>query len=105
LYDDHTYCYSCETFKWNDDYKQQDKNVYKMETVLEQNKKNDWWGWKITLEKSINDLKNPSYIVGEAQNFHELVSSGSIDPAPEAMVDVEEIVQVKPQAAHSEVLG
>ena len=32
-------------------------NVYKMETVLEQNKKNDWWGWKITLEKSINDLK------------------------------------------------
>ena len=35
LYDDHTYCYSCETFKWNDDYKQQDKNVYKMETNLQ----------------------------------------------------------------------
>ena len=80
-------------------------NVYKMETVLEQNKKNDWWGWKITLNKSINDLKNPSFIVGEAQNFHELVSSGSIDPAPEAMADAEEIVEVKPQSAYSEVLG
>ena len=31
-------------------------NVYKMEGVQEANKKNDWWGWKITLDKSVNDL-------------------------------------------------
>ena len=62
-------------------------NVYKMEGVQEQNKKNDWWGWKITLANSVNDLKNPSLIVEEANHFHELVSSGSIDPAPEAVND------------------
>lgn len=62
-------------------------NVYKMEGVQEQNKKNDWWGWKITLANSVNDLKNPSLIVEEANHFHELVSSGSIDPAPEAIND------------------
>ncbi len=43
--------------------------------------------------------------MGEAQNFHELVSSGSIDPAPEALSDSEDIVEVKPQTAHSEILG
>ena len=62
-------------------------NVYKLEGVQEQNKKNDWWGWKITLANSVNDLKNPSLIVEEANHFHELVSSGSIDPAPEAVND------------------
>ena len=62
-------------------------NVYKMEGVQEQNKKNDWWGWKITLANSVNDLKNPSLIVEEANHFHELVSSGSIDQAPEAVND------------------
>ena len=62
-------------------------NAYKMEGVQEANKKNDWWGWKITLDKSINDLKSPTHIVGEAQHFHELVKSGSVDPAPEALND------------------
>ena len=32
LYDNHSYCYSCQTFKWNND--NSNKNVYKMETNL-----------------------------------------------------------------------
>jgi len=39
------------------------------------------------LDKSVNDIPNPSYIVEEAKHFHELVTSGSIDPAPEANSD------------------
>ena len=81
-------------------------NVYKMEGVQEANKKNDWWGWKITLDKSVNDLKNPSYIVEEAKHFHELVSSGSIDPTPETLNDNDDdnITHVTPNA-DSTVLG
>ena len=68
--------------------------------------KNDWWGWKITLDKSVNDLKNPSYIVEEAKHFHELVSSGSIDPTPETLNDNDDdnIKNVTPNA-DSTVLG
>jgi|TARA_R110002012_G_scaffold277159_1_gene464342 hypothetical protein len=81
-------------------------NVYKMESVQEANKKNDWWGWKITLDKSVNDLKNPSYIVEEAKHFHELVSSGSIDPVPEALNDDDDggLKNVTPNA-DSNILG
>jgi len=81
-------------------------NVYKMEGVQEANKKNDWWGWKITLDKSVNKLKNPSYIVEEAKNFHDLVSSGSIDPTPEALIDNDDddMKDVTPNA-DSNVLG
>tara|TARA_R110002020_G_scaffold201423_1_gene404062 strand:+ start:2404 stop:3231 length:828 start_codon:yes stop_codon:yes gene_type:complete len=81
-------------------------NVYKMEGVQEANKKNDWWGWKIILDKSVNDLKNPSYIVEEAKHFHELVSSGSIDPTPETLNDNDDdnIKNVTPNA-DSTVLG
>ena len=35
------------------------------------------------MDKSVNDLSNPAYIVREAQNFKELVKAGDIDPAPE----------------------
>jgi len=58
-------------------------NTYTMSAVHESNSKNDWWGWKIDLDKSVNDLSNPAYIVREAQNFKELVKAGDIDPAPE----------------------
>lgn len=58
-------------------------HTYTMSAVHESNSKNDWWGWKIDLDKSVNDLSNPAYIVREAQNFKELVKSGDIDPAPE----------------------
>ena len=81
-------------------------NVYKMEGVQEANKKNDWWGWKITLDKSVNDLKSPAQIVEEAKHFHELVSSGSVDPAPEALNDNDEgdMKDITPNA-DSNVLG
>jgi hypothetical protein len=61
-----------------------------MEGIQEANKKNDWWGWKITLDKSVNDLKNPAYTVEEAKHFHKLVESGNIDPAPEVFNDNDE---------------
>ena len=80
-------------------------NVYKMATVQEQNKKNDWWGWNITLEKSVNDLKNPKYIFEEAKIFHDLVSSGQIDPAPEARDDGDVSQDVAPASASQQVLG
>ena len=73
--------------------------------LQEQNKKNDWWGWNITLEKSVNDLKNPSYIVEEAKHFHELVSSGSIDPTPEALNDNDEDLKDVTPNADSSILG
>jgi hypothetical protein len=81
-------------------------NVYKMEGVQEANKKNDWWGWKITLDKSVNDLKSPTQIVEEAKHFHELVSSGSVDPAPEALNDNDEgdLKDITPNA-DSVILG
>ena len=44
-------------------------NVYNMKAVREANKKNDWWGWNIKLEKSVNGYPNPKNIVEEAQNF------------------------------------
>lgn len=77
-----------------------------MEGVQEANKKNDWWGWKITLAKSVNDLKSPAQIVEEAKHFHELVSSGSVDPAPEALNDNDEgdLKNITPNA-DSVVLG
>ena len=45
----------------------------------EANKKNDWWGWKIDLHKSVNDYPNASYIVNEANTFKELVKSAGGD--------------------------
>jgi|TARA_R100000544_G_scaffold23640_1_gene11831 hypothetical protein len=80
-------------------------NVYRMEGIQEQNKKNDWWGWKIVLEKSVNDLKNPSYLVEEAKNFHELVSSGSIDPTPEALNDTDDDIKDVTPNVDTNVLG
>jgi hypothetical protein len=62
-------------------------NAYTMKGVHEANKKNDWWGWKIDLHKSVNDYPNASYIVNEANTFKELVKSGEIDPAPETQDD------------------
>ena len=76
-----------------------------MATVQEQNKKNDWWGWNITLEKSVNDLKNPKYIFDEAKIFHDLVSSGQIDPAPEARDDGESSQSNESMSASQQVLG
>ena len=80
-------------------------NVYKMEGIQEQNKKNDWWGWKIVLEKSVNDLKNPSYLVEEAKSFHELVTSGSIDPTPEALNDTDQDIKDVTPNADTNILG
>ena len=58
-------------------------NVYTMQGVQEANSKNDWWGWKIDLFKSVNDFPKADYYVQEAMNFMTLVKSGDIDPAPE----------------------
>ena len=77
-------------------------NVYNMKGIQEQNKKNDWWGWNITLEKSVNDLSKPSYIVEEAKHFHELVSSGSIDPTPEALNDNDDDVVTETDKVNSD---
>ena len=64
-------------------------NVYNMKAVREANKKNDWWGWNIKLEKSVNGYPNPKNIVEEAQNFYKLVVSGEIDPSPEVINESE----------------
>ena len=64
-------------------------NVYNMKAVREANKKNDWWGWNIKLEKSVNGFPNPKNIVEEAQHFYKLVVSGEIDPSPEVTNDSE----------------
>ena len=77
-------------------------NVYNMKGIQEQNKKNDWWGWNITMEKSVNDLPNPSYVVEEAKHFHELVSSGSIDPTPEALNDNDDDVVTETDKVNSD---
>ena len=77
----------------------------KLSLVQEQNKKNDWWGWNITLEKSVNDLKNPKYIFEEAKIFHDLVTSGQIDPAPEAREDVDNSQETSMNNPTQQVLG
>ena len=64
-------------------------NVYNMKAVREANKKNDWWGWNIKLEKSVNGYPNPKNIVEEAQHFYKLVVSGEIDPSPEVINESE----------------
>ena len=64
-------------------------NVYNMKAVREANKKNDWWGWNIKLEKSVNGFPNPKNIVEEAQHFYKLVVSGEIDPSPEVINESE----------------
>jgi len=62
-------------------------NVYNMKAIRESNNKNDWWGWNIKLEKSVNGYPNPRNIVEEAQHFYKLVVSGEIDPSPEVIND------------------
>ena len=62
-------------------------NVYNMKAIRESNSKNDWWGWNIKLEKSVNGYPNPRNIVEEAQDFYKLVVSGEIDPSPEVIND------------------
>tara|TARA_R100001086_G_scaffold42850_1_gene18908 strand:+ start:34 stop:489 length:456 start_codon:yes stop_codon:yes gene_type:complete len=60
-------------------------NVYNMKAVRESNNKNDWWGWNIKLEKSVNGYPNPQNIAEEAQLFYKLIVSGEIDPSPEVI--------------------
>ena len=49
-----------------------------MKAVRESNNKNDWWGWNIKLEKSVNGYPNPQNIAEEAQLFYKLVVSGEL---------------------------
>jgi len=81
-------------------------NVYNMKAVREANKKNDWWGWNIKLEKSVNGYPNPKNIVEEAQNFYKLVVSGEIDPSPEVIneSDNQEMKNITPSKEDA-VLG
>ena len=72
-------------------------NVYTMQGVQEANSKNDWWGWKIDLFKSVNDFPKADYYVQEAMNFMTLVKSGDIDPAPEVKDGDKETVINPPQ--------
>ena len=60
-------------------------NVYNMKAIRESNSKNDWWGWNIKLEKSVNGYPNPQNIAEEAQLFYKLIVSGEIDPSPEVI--------------------
>ena len=73
-------------------------NVYNMKAIRESNNKNDWWGWNIRLEKSVNGYPNPKNIAEEAQHFYKLVVSGEIDPSPEVIngSDTNEIKNITP---------
>ena len=43
------------------------KCLHYEKVYMKQIRKNDWWGWKIDLHKSVNDYPNASYIVNEAK--------------------------------------